>query len=33
MRSVLDHHQGRLQDDATTLLVEWVTGREAHLTP
>jgi len=30
-RAVLDHQQGRLQDDATTLFVEWLTGKEHPL--
>jgi serine/threonine protein phosphatase PrpC len=30
-RAVLDHQQGRLQDDATTLFVEWLTGKERPL--
>lgn len=32
-RAVLEHQQGRLQDDATTLFVEWLTGREEQLRP
>ncbi|MGY1845775.1 MULTISPECIES: PP2C family protein-serine/threonine phosphatase [unclassified Blastococcus] len=31
MRSVLDHQAGRLQDDATIVLVEWRTGREDQI--
>jgi serine phosphatase RsbU (regulator of sigma subunit) len=30
-RAVLEHQEGRLQDDATTLFVEWLTGRERQL--
>ncbi|MGY2003575.1 PP2C family protein-serine/threonine phosphatase [Blastococcus sp. SYSU DS1024] len=32
MRSVMDHQAGRLQDDATIVLVEWRTGREHQVT-
>ena len=33
-RAVLEHQQGQLQDDATTLFVEWLTGKEEEtLTP
>jgi hypothetical protein len=32
-RAVLEHQQGHLQDDATTLFVEWLTGKEQTLTP
>ena len=32
-RAVLEHQGGRLQDDATTLFVEWLTGKEEELTP
>ncbi|MGY1914473.1 PP2C family protein-serine/threonine phosphatase [Blastococcus sp. SYSU DS0973] len=32
MRSVMDHQAGRLQDDATIVLVEWRTGHEDQLT-
>lgn len=32
MHAVLEHQQGRLQDDATTLFVEWLTGKEHQLT-
>ncbi|HET6394275.1 MAG TPA: PP2C family protein-serine/threonine phosphatase [Blastococcus sp.] len=31
MRSVLEHQAGRLQDDASIVLVEWRTGREDQL--
>ena len=31
MNSVLEHQAGKLQDDATIVLVEWRTGREAHV--
>lgn len=31
--AVLEHQQGQLQDDATTLLVEWRTGSEHQLEP
>ena len=31
MQSVLDHQAGRLQDDASIVLVEWRTGREDQL--
>jgi serine phosphatase RsbU (regulator of sigma subunit) len=30
-RAVLDHQEGHLQDDATTLFVEWLTGDEHRL--
>ena len=30
-RAVLEHQEGRLQDDATTLFIEWLTGREHQL--
>jgi serine phosphatase RsbU (regulator of sigma subunit) len=29
--AVLEHQQGQLQDDATTLFVEWLTGKEQQL--
>ncbi len=29
--AILQHQQGRLQDDATTLFVEWLTGKERQL--
>jgi serine phosphatase RsbU (regulator of sigma subunit) len=32
-RAVLEHHQGQLQDDATTLFLEWLTGKEEQLQP
>jgi hypothetical protein len=32
-RAVLEHQEGRLQDDATTLLVEWLTGKEEEISP
>ena len=32
-RAVLDHLEGELQDDATTLFVEWLTGKEHELEP
>ena len=32
-RAILEHQQGRLQDDATTLLVEWAGGGERVLLP
>jgi serine phosphatase RsbU (regulator of sigma subunit) len=31
MRSVMDHQAGRLQDDASIVLLEWRTGREDQL--
>jgi serine phosphatase RsbU (regulator of sigma subunit) len=31
MRSVLEHQEGRLQDDASIVLVEWRTGQEKRL--
>jgi serine/threonine protein phosphatase PrpC len=31
MRSVLEHQQGELQDDATCLLLQWMTGTERLL--
>ena len=31
MQSVLEHQAGRLQDDASIVLVEWRTGREDQL--
>jgi hypothetical protein len=33
MAAVLDHHDGRLEDDATVLLTEWRGGQEDRLTP
>ncbi len=33
MRSVLDHQRGRLQDDATLVLVQWAPGGGAELFP
>lgn len=30
-RAVLEHQDGRLQDDATTLFLEWLTGKEQQL--
>ncbi|WP_236700508.1 PP2C family protein-serine/threonine phosphatase [Allosalinactinospora lopnorensis] len=33
IQTILDHHDGRLQDDATVLLVEWAVRREEQLTP
>lgn len=30
-RAVLDHQQDQLPDDATTLFVEWLTGKEHQL--
>lgn len=33
MAAVLDHHDGRLEDDATVLLTEWRGGHEDRLTP
>jgi serine phosphatase RsbU (regulator of sigma subunit) len=32
VRSVMDHQAGRLQDDASIVLVEWRTGREEQVT-
>jgi hypothetical protein len=32
-RAVLEHQQGQLQDDATTLFVEWLSGREEQVEP
>jgi serine phosphatase RsbU (regulator of sigma subunit) len=31
MRSVIEHQAGRLQDDASIVLVEWRTGREQQV--
>lgn len=33
MHAILDHQAGSLQDDATTMLVEWGTGGEQRITP
>lgn len=33
MHAILDHEAGALQDDATTMLVEWKTGREQRMIP
>jgi len=33
MHGILDHQAGALQDDATTMLVEWKTGGEERITP
>ncbi|QIJ61101.1 PP2C family protein-serine/threonine phosphatase [Streptomyces sp. JB150] len=33
MHAVMEHHAGRLADDATVLLVEWRAGRHDELTP
>ncbi|MDH6514975.1 serine phosphatase RsbU (regulator of sigma subunit) [Streptomyces sp. SAI-135] len=33
MHAVLDHHSGRLEDDATVLLTEWRAGHQDRLTP
>lgn len=33
MHAVLDHQAGALQDDATTMLVEWQTGGQQRITP
>lgn len=33
MHAILDHQAGALQDDATTMLVEWKTGGEQRITP
>ena len=33
MAAVLDHHDGRLEDDATVLLTEWRGGHQERLTP
>jgi len=33
MHGILDHQDGALQDDATTMLVEWSTGGEQRITP
>ncbi|MFF9603568.1 PP2C family protein-serine/threonine phosphatase [Streptomyces sp. NPDC014684] len=33
MRAILDHHSGRLDDDATVLLAEWRAGHQHRLTP
>jgi phosphoserine phosphatase RsbU/P len=33
VRSLLDHQQGPLSDDATMLLVEWRSGNERTLLP
>jgi hypothetical protein len=32
MRAVLDHQRGRLQDDATVLLLEWRGDQQRSLT-
>ena len=32
-RAVLEHQEGELQDDATTLFIEWLTGKEELLEP
>jgi serine phosphatase RsbU (regulator of sigma subunit) len=31
MRSVMDHQDGHLQDDASIVVLEWRTGREEQL--
>jgi hypothetical protein len=31
MHSVMEHQAGRLQDDASIVVVEWRTGREDQL--
>ena len=33
MHAILDHQAGGLQDDATTMLVEWKSGGEQRITP
>ena len=33
MHAILDHQAGALQDDATTMLMEWKTGGEQRITP
>ncbi|WP_404830772.1 PP2C family protein-serine/threonine phosphatase [Streptomyces albidocamelliae] len=33
MHAVIDHHAGRLNDDATVLLAEWRAGHQHELTP
>jgi serine phosphatase RsbU (regulator of sigma subunit) len=33
MHAVLDHHSGRLEDDATVLLTEWRAGHQHRLVP
>jgi hypothetical protein len=33
MAAVLNHHDGRLDDDATVLLTEWRGGHQQELTP
>ncbi|MBQ0988014.1 serine/threonine-protein phosphatase [Streptomyces sp. F63] len=33
MHAVLDHHDGKLDDDATVLLAEWAGGRQEDLVP
>jgi hypothetical protein len=33
MHAILDHQAGALQDDATTMLLEWKTGGEQRITP
>jgi hypothetical protein len=33
MHAILDHQAGDLQDDATTMLVEWQTGGQQRITP
>jgi hypothetical protein len=33
MHAILDHQEGALQDDATTMLVEWQTGGQERIAP
>jgi len=33
MHAILDHQEGTLQDDATTMLLEWKSGGEQRITP
>ncbi len=33
MHAILDHQEGALQDDATTMLLEWQTGGKERVTP
>lgn len=33
MHAVIDHHAGRLNDDATVLMAEWRAGHQHELTP
>lgn len=33
MNAVMEHHDGKLDDDATVLLSEWRGGHQQELTP